>query len=260
MLISKSIAVLLLPPGSLILLLAIALLAWRRWWSRWVVATATGALLLLSLPAMQECLISPLEMKYPPFDEREIRQDDAIVVLGGGVSSHAPEYHGRAALSQATMMRVVFALSLLEQQRVRVWVSGGAPLRAGQQPEGEVMRRWLIANRVPEELVVAENSSGNTWQNAANIKPLLIQSRVRRVVLITTAWHMPRAVWCFEQLLSGSGIVVVSAPCDYSSSPRLYTLLDWLPDAHAFARSVTALHEYLGLLYYHLRYGVNYRV
>jgi len=260
MLIAKAIALWLLPPGIIIVLVIIALLAWRRWWSRGLIAVATLLLLLLSLVPIKDQLMRPLESENPPFDVTQLRPDDAIVVLGGGVNAHAPEYGGRDFLSQAALMRAAFALSLAKQGSAELWVSGGTPLREDQQPEGVVMRRWLLDNGLAATRVHAENHSNNTWQNAVRLKPLLLQAGVRRVVLVTTAWHMPRALWCFQQILHHSGIVVVSAPCDYSSSQRSYTVLDWLPDAGTFSHSVFALHEYLGLFYYRLRYGVHYRV
>ena len=213
-------------------------------------------LLLLSLSPIRDLLTRPLEMVYAPLDSGQIRPGDAIVVLGGGVNGLAPEYGGADFLSEAALMRVAFALSLARQRDIAVWASGGRPLHEDQQAEAAIMQHWLISNGIDAARVHAENGSQNTWQNAAMLRPLLQAAHIRRVVLVTTAWHMPRAVWCFEQ----AGIVVVPAPCDYSSSQRRYTVLDWFPDAGVFASSTQALHEYLGLLYYRLRYGVLYRV
>ena len=252
LLISKAIALWLLPPGGIILL---AILGWygrRQRWGRGLMLLAVTALLLLSLAPVRDLLIRPLEMAYPPLDVARIQPGDAIVVLGGGINGLAPEYGGVDFLSEASLMRTAFALSLTKRHALPVWLSGGRPLHEDQQPEAEVMRRWLVANGVNPALLHAENGSNNTWQNAALLKPLLRSADVRRVILVTTAWHMPRAVWSFEQ----AGIVVVPAPCDYSSSQRRYTILDWFPDAGVFADSADALHEYLGLCYYRLRYGV----
>ncbi|MDX8413019.1 MAG: YdcF family protein [Mariprofundales bacterium] len=260
MLITKIIAQWILPPGAIVLLLFVGLLAWRRGWGKAAIAAASLLLLLLAMPPVKDQLMRPLEFANPPFDAAQLRPDDAIVVLGGGVNAHAPEYNGRDFLSQATLMRAAFALSLTKQSAAELWVSGGMPLHDDQQPEGEVMRRWLLDNGVAPARVHAENHSNNTWQNAMLLNPLLLKAGVRRVVLVTTAWHMPRAVWCFRQQFQRNGIVVVSAPCDYSSSQRPYTMLDWMPDAGTFSSSVFALHEYLGLFYYRLRYGVHYRV
>jgi len=257
LLIAKVIALWMLPPGILILFLLLGVFAWRYWWGKTFVAVATLLLLLLSITPVKDQLMRPLELANPPLDAAQLRPDDAIVVLGGGVNAHAPEYNGRDFLSQAALMRADFALSLAKPSTAEIWVSGGTPLRDDQQPEGEVMRRWLLDHGVAPARVHAENHSNNSWQNATNLTPLLVKAGVRRVVLVTTAWHMPRALWCFKQQFQHNGIVVVSAPCDYSSSQRPYTMLDWMPDAGTFSNSVFALHEYLGLFYYRLRYGVH---
>jgi len=256
LMITKAIALWLLPPGILIMIAAIGLIAWRRWWGRGLVVTSLLLLLLLSLSPVRDGLMHPLEFHYPALDATQVRSGDVIVVLGGGVNRHAPEYGGRDFLSKPALMRAAFALSLAKKSGADVWVSGGAPLHDDQQAEGKIMRRWMIENGLAPTHIHAENGSNNTWQNAALLRPLLAASSVQRVLLVTTAWHMPRAVWSFDQV----GIVVVPAPCDYSSPPRSYTLLDWLPDAATFSDSALALHEYLGLFYYRLRYGVNNRV
>jgi len=256
MLIAKAIALLLLPPGILLLLIIFGLLGWRRRWGRGVVAVALLSLLLLSLGPVKDRLIRPLEYQYSTLDAAQVHASDTIVVLGGGVNGRSLEYGGEDFLSESALMRVVFALHLAKMSGADVWVSGGSPLHKEQQPEGEIMRRWLINQGIPSTRVHAENRANNTWQNAQFLQPLLTAAGVQRVILVTTAWHIPRAVWSFEQ----AGIVVVPAPCDYSSSQRPYTVLDWLPDANVLARSTMALHEYLGLLYYRLYYGVKNRV
>ncbi len=253
LLISKMIAQLMLPPGGIIALALLGLAKRSQWWGRALVTSAFLLLLMFSLSAVRDLLISPLEQRYPPLTKNSYypAQGDAIVVLGGGVNEKAPEYDGEDFLSEAALMRVAYALHLFDRYRLSVWVSGGRPLHDDLRPEGAVMRDWMIARGVPDTIVHAENGSDNTWQNARMLRPLLVRAGVQRVLLVTTAWHMPRAVWSFQQ----AGIVVVPAPCDYSSSRRARTLLDWLPDAGVFENSVQALHEYLGLLYYHLRYG-----
>ncbi|RMH51086.1 MAG: YdcF family protein [Zetaproteobacteria bacterium] len=253
LLITKAIARLLLPPGGVLLMAAAGMATLRRRQGRLLLAASLLLLALLSLRPVADLLLIPLEQRYPPLSHWSPRPGDAVVVLGGGVHARAPEYAGRDAPSDATLQRIAFALHLTAGRgRVPLWTSGGAVLHEGEQEtEGAVMRRWLVARGLPPDRVHAEEGSANTWQNALLLGPALRAAGVRRVVLVTTAWHMPRAVWCFRRL----GMVVLPAPCDYSSSQQSYTPLDWLPDADALDDSVRALHEYLGLLYYRLRYG-----
>ena len=72
------------------------------------------------------------------------------------------------------------------------------------------------------------------------------------MVLVTSAWHMPRSLWCFRQ----QGMQVVPAPTDYLTMLHPRDSRSLLPDAGVLSDSAQALHEYIGLFWYHLRYGV----
>jgi len=112
------------------------------------------------------------------------------------------------------------------------------------------MRRWLIRFGVPEAMVHAEVVASNTWQNAVYIKKILEKQGIHRIVLVTSAWHMPRSLWCFK----AQGLDVIAAPTDYLTKQATYDVRSYFPHWNVLAESGTALHEYLGLLWYRLRY------
>jgi len=132
-----------------------------------------------------------------------------------------------------------------------VYATGGAPLTDAAEPEGSVMRRWLLKFGVPARKLFAEAASNNTWENALYMRKLLQAKGVRRVIVVTSAWHMPRAVWCFE----AQGFQVIAAPTDYLTEQESYDLRSFLPRWTTLSDSGQALHEYFGLLWYRLRYG-----
>jgi len=246
----------LLPPGILVLLLMVGVVKWRRWWGRAVVSFCALLLLLLSMAPVRDLITAPLENRYPPLIDSSWPADAAtnvaIVVLGGGVQAQAPEYGGRSRLADSTLMRITYAADLARRHPGLLVVSGGNPLQRVQETEGEVMRRRLRTLGIASERIMVEQGARNTWQNAVLIKPMLQAHGVRKIVLVTDAWHMPRAVWCFRQ----QGIDVIAAPNAYHSTRRHYDLLDWMPDAGTFSDSAQALHEYLGIFYYRLRFNI----
>jgi uncharacterized SAM-binding protein YcdF (DUF218 family) len=125
-------------------------------------------------------------------------------------------------------------------------VVGGSVLAEGDS-EGALMRGILEDEfAVPVEWV--EDRSRNTAQNALQARKVL---PVDRIVLVTHALHMRRAARQFEQ----AGFEVLPAPIQFVQRGHLdYVLFDWLPSIDAFAATYAALHEYLGLVWYRLRY------
>ncbi len=256
LLISKLISQLVLPPGSLILLGLLGLLFLRRWWGKGLVALSFVLFWLLATAPVRDQLLEPLESEYPPIfwnslQAGQVKPDTAIVLLGGGLYTKAPEYSGRDQLAADALMRAWYAAELARKTGLPVYATGSTALSDAAEPEGEVMRRYLIRLGVPEEKVHAESLANNTWENAKLVKPLLEQAGIRRVILVTSAWHMPRSVWCFES----QGIEVQAAPCAFAKGSGRYDVRSYLPDWQALGSSGNALHEYLGIVWYRLRYG-----
>ena len=252
MVLIKSVSQLLLPPGGLILLALIGLIFSRRVWGRGLVAFSLICFWLLATEPVRDALIEPLENRYAPVEPATLEhvESHAIVLLGGGVYERAPEYGGRDSLQNGAMMRTLYAADLARQTGLEVYATGGVVLNEGTEPEGEVMRRWLIRLGVPAERLHSETAARNTWENAINLKAELELAGVEKVILVTTAWHMPRSVWVFESL----GMQVIPAPCAYVARRVPYGLQNYLPHWHVLADSADALHEYLGMLWYRIRY------
>ena len=252
LLISKSISQLLLPPGGLILLGLMGLLFWRRWWGRGIVFLSFASLWLLSTEPVRDAIISPLEFQHSVLNVSKLpAQGAAIVLLGGGIHENAPEYDGRDELGRYAMMRTVYAADLAHKSGLDIYATGGTPLIEDAEPEGEVMRRWLLKFGLPDERIFAEKEANNTWENAVFMKQLLAEKGVDSVILVTSAWHIPRAVWCFE----AQGLQVIPAPTDFLSKQGTYDLRSYLPRWSVLADSGQAMHEYLGVFWYHWKYG-----
>lgn len=252
LLISKAVSQLLIPPGGLILLGLLGLVFWKRVWGRGMVLASFAMLWLFSTEPVRDVLTEPLEFKYPVLDVSKISTHGAaIVLLGGGIYENAPEYEGRDELGHFAMMRTLYASEIALRSGAAVYATGGVPLTEEAEPEGSVMRRWLLKFGVPEESVFSETVADNTWENAAYMQKMLAEKGVKKIILVTSAWHMPRAVWCFES----HGFEVIPAPVDYLTEQESYDLRSFLPRWTTLSDSGQALHEYMGLMWYWLRYG-----
>ncbi|MDX8391754.1 MAG: YdcF family protein [Mariprofundaceae bacterium] len=252
LLLSKVLTQLILPPGGLIVLIAVGLFFHRRRWGLALVWLSLAGLWLLSTEPVRDALTGSLEFRSMALDVNKISENNAaIVLLGGGVYAQAPEYDGRDELRSSAMMRTVYAARIARQTGLPVFATGGKVLSHDVEAEGDVMRRWLLYFGVQEAQVHSEAFADNTWQNAVKIRQMLQTQGVSRVLLVTSAWHMPRARWCFEQ----QGLYVIAAPTDYLTKQEAYDLRSYVPHWGVLADSATALHEYLGLFWYRLRYA-----
>ena len=104
---------------------------------------------------------------------------------------------------------------------------------------------------VAREQVWLESDSLNTWQNATQSAAVLRAHGIGRILLVTEAFHIRRSVWCFEK----QGLQVIAAPCEQAHR-GLYGrgLFSIVPQSHNLFYSSRALEEWLGNLYYALRY------
>ncbi len=255
LLISKAVSQLLLPPGLLIVLATVGLIGWKTRWSRGLIAFSMLALWLLSIEPVRDVLLSPLENRYPAFQAQSFEsiknKSPVIVLLGSGIEEKAPEYGGHDALSRNALMRTVYAADLARRTSLDIYATGGAVLSEMTEPEGILMQRMLVRLGVAESSIHVETKANNTWENAANLRHMLKSGGIQTIVLVTTAWHMPRSVRVFRQ----QGFDVVAAPCDYVVKRSAYDIRSWLPRWDVMADSADGLHEYMGMLWYWTRYG-----
>ncbi len=240
---------LLLPPVSLFLLILAGGIAWRRPWARAVVVLASLVLLVLSLPIVSHTLMAPLE-PYAALapDRLQSIKAQAIVVLAAGRYTGAPEYGGDT-IGAIGLQRARYAAFLQRHTGLPLIVSGGSPADE-DPPIGRLIGRVLQQEfQVPVDAV--EDRSHNTRENAAFTARLLRQRGLDRVLLVTSAWHLPRAVTEFER----EGIEVIPAPTVFESRSLDdgVQFEDFLPGTPSLLRSYFAIHEYLGRLWYALR-------
>jgi uncharacterized SAM-binding protein YcdF (DUF218 family) len=241
----NAIAALLLPPGCLLATAALGalVLRWRPRLGRFLIGFSLVALYVLATPYAADELLRSLEP--PARDPLADQGGQAIVVLGGGSYFAAPEY-GRDTVGTFTLARLRYAAHLHRASGVPVLVSGGAP-RGNASSEAEQMAAVLKTDYgVPARWI--EKGSRNTLENARLSHRMLSADGVKRIYLVTHAWHFARSRLAFEH----AGLAVIPAPTAFNSRTPL-TIVDFLPSASALATSSWAFHEVIGIGWYHLR-------
>lgn len=234
----KILSALILPPLGPLLAIALGLLLWRRLprLGRWLAWCGTLALTALSMPLVGHMLLASTE-RAPPLHLPLAQQAQAIVVLGGGTYYSAPEYGGDT-VGRYALERLRYAARLARQVKLPLLVSGGAPF--GGTAEALLMKA-VLENDFGVAVRWTESSSADTHDNALNSASILHKAGMRRVVLVTHAWHMRRAQAEFAQ----AGLDTLPAPTGFSTlAPQSWD--DLLPSARGLEDSRSALREWLG--------------
>jgi len=240
----KLLTALALPPAGPILLALIGLwLAWRDWrFGKTIVLLALGALWLLSTPAVSDALRYSLERRFPPLAMQEVPTGDVIVALGGGMQP--PTSRNRYPDLGSGADRYWHAWRLWRAGKApEIVVSGGAlPWRDTRATEADAAVRFLADLGMPANRVLLESASLDTRQNAQMTEAILRTRGARKVLLVTSALHMRRALALFDI----PGIEVVPVATDHEVAAEPPGLIRWLPDTGALDGSRRALKEYLG--------------
>lgn len=239
--------ILLLPPAAPLWLLLLGT-GLRRRWPRCGRGLQLAALLLLttlSMPAVGGLLLESLQRDPPLPASGELPAADAIVVLSAEADRHGREY-GHAVAGALTMQRLRYGAFLQRRTGLPLLVSGGVPDR-NSPPLAQLMADAARTEfGVPVQWL--EDRSADTWQNAEYSAALLLPAGKRRVLLVTSAWHLPRASASFRRF----GLEVVPAPTGFRA-PALDGWTGWLPQWSGLKDSCFALHEWVGALVYALR-------
>jgi len=236
---------LVLSPGLFVVLLLLAVLAWRSFLGRFM-AVFTAALLYLASTGFGAGWLARGLETYPPLDPAQMPNDvEALVVLMAGRQTAAREYGDADTISRLSMDRLAYAVALHRRTGLPLILSGG---RAGAEgpPLAELGRETLERLFGLEPLAI-EAESATTWENAQRLGELLDGLGLARVVVVTHAWHMPRAMLSLE----GAGVNAVAAPTYFiSGTDHEPQWRDWLPSAGHLADTSYLLHEYLGGWWY----------
>ncbi len=234
-----------LSPIALILLLML----WatlRR--SRVAALMAIMLLYVTSMPALSDRIFKELEQHQLQLAPESVPPAQAIVVLSGMLGNVQGE-KGVVPQFGEGVSRFFGGVELYRAGRAPqlVFTGGYVPWQGDQQPEGQVLRRKAMDFGVPAASIVVSGPAQNTAQEAAAVR-LLIGENVKHIILVTSAFHMPRAKRLFEQ----AGFVVTAYSVDFRVGVSETTPMDFLPAAGALVKTDTAVREFLGRGFYAL--------
>lgn len=234
-----------MPLGVALLLLAYGLVRGRRW----PVGAALVILLTASLPVVGNVLVRRIEGGGVRLQPDVMPVADAVVVLSTGRTT-AP---GPASVSEWTDADRYFGgLELWRAGRAPVLVFTGAwlPWEPDAPLEGEVLARFAREAGVPVDRILVTGRVSNTADEARAAATLVpaTGAEPRSILLVTSAFHMVRAVEQFER----AGFRVIPYPVDFRSSDRGVSLLDFVPGPGGLAQTHVALREMYGRWYYRL--------
>lgn len=213
-----------------------------------LITTALIWLYLSSMPIVADTLLYSLESRYPELTVNELPDAEAIVVLGGGVD---PSPTGKPYPDlKSGADRVWHAARIFHAGKGPLIVlSGGViPWRVDASSEASAMQRFIADLGVPLTAIRLEERSVDTRGNALFTAKLLAETGTGRVLLVSSALHMPRAMAAFKAV----GIEPTAAATDFTPK-KSFGLMAYLPDTEALENSTSAIHEYIGLLAYRVR-------
>ncbi len=189
----------------------------------------------------------PLESHYPPRPMSEIPTADAIVVLGGGMAGHVLPGYGAEMFASADRAWCA----------ARLWKAGKAPAVIPTGTGVAESEAVFLANYgIPNAAIWSENVSRNTEENIKFTAKLLhtkLKAEKPRILLVTSAWHMRRAMLFFAKYAPEVEVVPVATDYEHTlANERRFSGRDFLPDADAFARNTALFKELLGYWGYRL--------
>ena len=242
---NKLLPLFVLPTGIMALLVLLAL--WRK--KRWPLVLALVVLYLGSIPFVGNRLIGWVESRYPAVALHQVEPADAVVVLGGILGPRVGE--GLVPNFLDTSERFEAGIALLQAGKTPVLIFTGARMEwaSATTTEGDELKRLAIARGVPAEKILVTREIGNTAGEAAAVAELVKSHGWKRVILVTTGWHMPRSAWQFKK----AGVDCIIFPVDFRFDPvRQVTAIDFVPRGEAWQQTETALRECYGYLFYRL--------
>ena len=200
-----------------------------------------------------------LEWQYLP--EEETPQAAVMVLLGGGTEpALSPREHVEVNGAGDRVIRA--ALLYHEGAAEKIIVSGGGISWLGgrEVPASEEMVELLVLMGVPQEAIIQQGKSANTYEDAVYTAEILAEMEVDEIILVTSAMHMPRSVKLFEK----QGLTVIPSPTDYKITQTGWDLLfsptdvqtvlmAMIPSVDDMGTTTLAIKEYIGMVVYTLR-------
>jgi len=255
---SKILPLLVYPTGFVSILIIAGILIKKKALKRLVLIAAFAVLWLSGNQLFSMSIFRSLEWRYLP--PEPMPEAQAIVVLGGGTDS--PDYPRPIVDVTAAGDRVLYAGSLFKDGKAPlVLLSGGNISWMGERSNTPAdQMAWILEMMdIPRDVLILQTRSQNTHEDALYSSQLLKEMGIQKIILVTSALHMPRSVALFEK----QGMEVIPAPTDYRVTqtnwaetirPNLQSfIISLIPSASNVSAVSNALKEYIGIIVYRMR-------
>ena len=237
-------------PSNLILLIGLAgavLFFRRRRLGQGMIAASLLALAVAGWSPLGNWLMASLEDRFPPWNAAG-GAPDGIIVLGGAISPEMSAARQSLALNESAERMTAIATLARQFPSARIVFSGGSGRLLGGAAEADFVAPLFESFGIARERVMLESRSRNTAENARFTKELAQPKAQERWLLVTSAYHMPRAIGAFRR----EGFMVEAHPVDWRTRGAADASTPFTALSAGLARTDTAVHEWAGLLAYRL--------
>ena len=210
-----------------------------------LITIAIGVLYILSTPIFSNNFFKLVEGNEYRKPISAIDSADAIVVLSGMLEIN--EVGDSTYIEWGDPDRFFGGMALFKAGKAQklVFTGGKMPWDKANKTEGEVLKGYAISNGIPNEKIFVTKNVENTADEAVAVKELISQSK--RIILVTSAYHLYRAKKLFEK----QGFIVIPYKVDFKTSRNNTTkLMDFLPSAENLEITETGIREVIGRLFY----------
>jgi uncharacterized SAM-binding protein YcdF (DUF218 family) len=203
-------------------------------------------LIVLGMPAVGQTLIASLETDLPLSPEPADPPKAIVILSAEGTQGKGPHPYSVGPL---TLERLLAGVQLWHRNGPLPILVTGGPTGPRGAPTLAARMAYVLTEDFAMPVVWQETASRNTWENAEFSARILKEKHIDSVYLVTNAWHMKRAMYCFHHF----GIETTAAPVRLAE-PDYSELGGFAPSINGWAASYYAFHEWIGRLYYAIRY------
>ena len=203
--------------------------------------------IFIGFEAIPEFYLAKLENSYPQFN-KSYKNIESVVILGGGTGFGViAKQRNEINLGEAGERLTEASKAFHQNSNIKIIISGaGGAKNSGGWSEYQITKKFLEERGVPREMMILEMKSRNTYENIRYLKDILKESNINQVGLITSAYHLPRAMSLTEKWIPN--IEVIPIPVDYKTEVKI----NWL--AFNLRSSISKwqilLHEIVGTFAY----------
>jgi uncharacterized SAM-binding protein YcdF (DUF218 family) len=216
----------------------------------WTVLSITIIFSITCTSIISNPLWRILEAGQTPIHVKNASKTDAIVVLSGMIG--AIEFGGDQFIQWGNADRFIKGIDLIKHGKgdLIIFTGGNLPWQQLTTDEGSILKVKALEMNIPDEQILVTSRVENTAQEAQEVAKLLA-SKTKKITLVTSAFHMPRASNLFRQ----QGFDVYQFPVDFRSrtQSQSMTLMDFIPSTFAANKTFEAMREFLGRAYYQIR-------